>query len=474
MSITNPFSITYGGRQVGGSTGYQLHGPYIIDKSHQELRLVFEVVITAGSFSNLKSRSDTLEDDFSKRLTDGDTLVVNLGGSKWTYTHGRTILKTKASIQKSGDPEKDLPLSRAYTCSIEGELPASDDAGLRDIEVLTDLSSGRQKTVTMRGTYTASSSGDALAVYLSAFDAEAATYLTAIDSSAQSSGAFELVDESYTMDREKSGGTPTPHLCNFTRQYTEILANQSSASLNDAEIRDHRIVFTQMIQHPGDSRDNVNRLRRVIGTYECSIDIDVTTDLKTVYETKVKDHVKELFRTNFDPAVFAFEDQRVTYDETAKRLAAAVQFVYQPSSGGAILEMSQGLAYRENRTIDYTHTHGPDELAAEADLGFADVERVWTRTVIAVGEDTPKQRIGAKAKAGAAGLFTDTIGGVSAPDARDSKIVAAGWNVIQNTSQSVDRWIGDPEGEMIQAVVLTETIVERFNTKPVAGTRTRA
>ena len=33
MTITNPFSITYGTREVGGDTVYRLHGPYVIDKN---------------------------------------------------------------------------------------------------------------------------------------------------------------------------------------------------------------------------------------------------------------------------------------------------------------------------------------------------------------------------------------------------------------------------------------------------------
>jgi hypothetical protein len=162
MAITNPFSITYGSRQVGGSTDYQLHGPYVLDKSFDRLRLVFDVVVVAVSFADLQSKSDTLETDF--RLRD-QSLTIDLDGSTWTFTRGTHILAVTSSIVKSGNPDTDKGYSRAYTITIEAELPADDEQGLRDVEVLVDVDASRRKTVTMRGTYTALSGTDAVAQY---------------------------------------------------------------------------------------------------------------------------------------------------------------------------------------------------------------------------------------------------------------------------------------------------------------------
>jgi hypothetical protein len=87
MAVTNPFSITYGSRSVGGSNGtYQLHGPYVIEKHYDAFRLVFDVIVVGTSHADLKTQSDNLEIDFRKRLTHGQTLVINIGGSTWTYT----------------------------------------------------------------------------------------------------------------------------------------------------------------------------------------------------------------------------------------------------------------------------------------------------------------------------------------------------------------------------------------------------
>ena len=122
MAVTNPFSIKYGSRTVGGATAYQLLGPYVIDKSYDAIRLVFDVFITADTAATIQSLSDDLETDFRTRLTAGDTLVIDTGaGTVWTYTVGQTILKVRASLAKAGNPDTDKGFSRAYTVSIEGE-----------------------------------------------------------------------------------------------------------------------------------------------------------------------------------------------------------------------------------------------------------------------------------------------------------------------------------------------------------------
>jgi len=227
MAIPNKFEISYGDITVGGTTDYQLHGPYVLDKSFDQLRLVFDVIVTAESYADLKTVSEQLEDAFRARLTNGEELVISLDGFKWTYTAGESLLRPRSSIVKSGNPDTDRALSRAYTVTISGELPADAavDNGLRDIELQVELSTSRQQTVTMRGVYTATDSGDAVANYETNADGVASSYLSAIDSQA----TWELVAESYSLDREKDNSGPASHLCTFTRQYVQLLFNQSQS-----------------------------------------------------------------------------------------------------------------------------------------------------------------------------------------------------------------------------------------------------
>lgn len=471
MAVTNPFSITYGTRQVGGSTSYLLHGPYIIDKNHDRIRLVFDVVVAGTSHSNLQSLANDLETDFRKRLTHGQTLVIDLNGSAWTYTHGTNIFNLVSSIAKTGNPESDRGFSRSYTVTIEGDLPADVDAGLRDLEVNTQYTQSRQRVVTMRGTYTGISGTDAQAQYVADFDAEATLYLDAIGPSPV---VWELVDESFSMDRQRDGSNdPFPHLCNFSRQYVELLVDQSSGTRDETNVRDHRVVFTDLSQHPGDSVANIYRLRRVEGSYDCAVDIEQITDLHSVYDNQVRDHVVSLFQTNFNPKVYAVEGERVSYDESSKRLSVSITFIYQKAGGDAIVEVSQSLTYREARTIDYTPVHEADELAAEADVGWATVERVWQRTVVVIGTESPKLRIAEKPLAGDAGLMDQKIAGVLGPDAGSRrKVVREGWNIIQNTSRVSPQMIGDPDDVQIEGATLVEIVVERYHRRP--STRTVA
>jgi hypothetical protein len=471
MAVNNPITITYGSRSIGGTSDtYQIVGPYILDKSYDSIRVVVDVAVVAEDVANLQELCDPLETDFRKRLDDNDTLVIDMNGNSWTYTVGSTLLRARASIAKSGNVDLDRGASRGYTITIEGELPADDaqDVGLRDIEVLVDFESGRQKLVTMRGTYTSTSSGNAKARYDADADTRCTAYLNVVDSDA----VFELVDESFSLDRE-GGATPAPHVINFTRQYVELLANQTQGNLDDTQIKDHRVTFTNLNQYPGDAREDVQRLQRVIGSYDCAVDIDQTTDLASVYKNKVKQHVRQLFQSNFEPAVFGVEEERVSYDETAKRISVSLQFIFQPNGGDDIVEMSESVAFRETRSIDYTPTHTEDELAAFADVGFGVLERIFNRTVVAIGAESPKLRIRETARGdGPIGKFDQTIRGQKAPDSRNtSKIEQYGWNVVSSTSQVTPRVIGDPNGnQFITVTVLTESVTERYNAKP--GDRT--
>jgi len=452
--VTNPFSITYGSVVVGGaSETLLLHGPYIIDKGYSSLRLVFDVVVVATSYATLQTLSESVEAGFIKR---DQNLTISLSGNDWVYVTGVSALNVTSTCQKSGDPQTDRGYSRAYTCVIQGELPASDNDGLRDLQVNVDYASGRQKTVTMRGVYTATAaSTKASARYQADFDAEASTLLTGIDSGA----VWELVDETYDTDRND-------HTAQFTRQYSELLAAQSQAATDDADIRDHRIVFTDLSQHPGDSQENIQRLRRVVGNYDCSIDIDQTTDMQTVFADKVRPHVIALFELNFSPVVFGIEDERVSYDETSKRMSVAVQMLYQKSGGENVVEVAQSVTIRESRQIDYTYVHSRNEFGAYADPGWALKERIFARTSIVIGSETPKERLSGRPKSGEAGLISG-FSGEAGVDSGIGGVNRTGWNTISSTSQVTPRWIGDPaSGQQIEMSILTEQVVERWNEAP--------
>lgn len=453
MAVLNPISITYGSRTVGGSSGlYQLNGPYVFDHSYRTLRLVFDVIVVSSTTDGLASAAKDLEDDF--RLRDRN-LSINMGITTWTFTAGSTYFNPRASISKTGDRETDRGVSRAYTCVIEAELPSDDvGTGLDEVEYSVDYEPGRRQVVSVQGTYTATNGATAFANYQSNAD----TLINSFLASLPGSESYELVDESHRQDRNNAN-------LEFSRQYQQVLSDQSDSAKDDSDIVDHRMIFSELASHPGDSREDIFRLRRVVGAYDCAIDVEQTTDLESVFKNKVRDHVVDLFKSNFNPSVFAVEDFRVSYDESAKRLSVSLQFLYQKDGGDNVVEVSQSLTIREQRTLDYTPVHNASELAFHVDPGWATVERVWSRTAVVIGDELPQRRIGVDPRYDEIGDF-DAMGEhkvQSGKSVRDN-----GWNVVANTSQVTDQYIGDPssEFEQIKAAVITETVVERFHEKP--------
>jgi hypothetical protein len=457
MAVDGNFTISYGATfSAGGSSDtYQLLGPHVVSRDYNKIRLVFEVVVVSTSYAGLKTACETLEDEMRKR---DQNFIINIGGSTFSYTHGTDVWNTYGSATKSGDRETDVGFSRAYTCEVTGDL-ASDgtDGPLLEIEKTVDYDVNRAIVASMSGVYTADSSAAATANYLANADAE----WTSFQATLPGSRTFELVDEQYTADRNDSR-------CQWTRQYHEVLASQTQAALDDTRVKDFRMSFTDLSQHPGDSEESVYRMRRVVGTYDCAMDIGVFTtgDLKGFIEDTVFPHVKALFEQNFQPQVFAVEDHRYSSDRSAQRVSVSVQFVYQKDGGDDVVELTQTMSYREQRNLDQTPIHLDDEFAAEVDPGWSILQRIATRTVVVIGDESPKRRIGRTPDEGLAGPIK--MPGNEPP--AGPRVVQDGWNLVSNTSQTQERWIGDPAETQIKTTVLTETVVEQWNSKP--GTRT--
>jgi hypothetical protein len=462
MALTNPISITWGSRTIGGSSStYQLNGPYVVDKSFGQLRVVAEVIIVSGSVSGLQSASEALEDDFRKRDQD---LKITMSGGIWDYKSGDTLLNTTSSITKSGNQDYDRGYSRAYTVVIEGTLPADDEDGLSVLEVTFDYEPSRRRTVAMRGVYTAIDNTPAEQTYLDDFDSRADAILAA----ATPAGTFELVDETHSRDRNDAE-------CSFTRSYVEILFSQGT-TLDEASIVDHRVTFSNQYTYPGEGEENIYRLRRTSCVFEAYLDIREETDLQSVWESTIKDFLVSQFVSSYQPQVFAVEDVRTTFDETAKRMNVSLQFVYQPDGGEEVVESQISVAYRETRNLDLTPVHGQGEYSYIADAGWAIRDRVWSRTVTVVGSQAPRTRIGPPPSGGGsgsgiAGDFPE-VAGIPSPDSRHAggQIENNGWVIVSNTSSTETEWHGDPDlGNTFELTTLSEVVVERFFERPTVS-----
>ena len=458
MSVTNPITITYAGLTAGGASGtYQLLGPYVIERTYRSLRCVFDVIVVASSMATLQSSSNTLETEMRKRDED---LTIDLDGSSWDFVADTDYYNPVGSCSKSGDSETDRGFSRSYTCVVEAELASDIPAtGLLEIRYAVNYDVSKRRMVSIEGSYTPAGGSDAIASYESNGDTVCNAFLTALSPS----GTFELVEEDHDEDRLTANA-------NFSRQYLEVIFNQTKTTLDDTDIVDHTVIFTDLSQHPADSRESIHRLRRVVGAYQCGLDIRESTDLYALFDDKVKAYVVSIFEDNYNPQVFAIEDRKIAYDETTKRLSVSLQFLYQTTDGENVVEITQSVAYREARTIDYTPTHEADELSLYADVGWATVERVWTRTAVVLGDEIPQRRIGKVASYSEVGEF-DNIGSIRF--AAGKGVSQDGWNIMSNNSQVSEQWIGDPsDGQtQIKLSTITETVVERLHHKPGVSTR---
>ncbi len=291
-------------------------------------------------------------------------------------------------------------------------------------------------------------------MYLNNFDSVANGILSTVGSGV----TWELVEEDYTFDR-------TDSKCQFMRQYVELIYDQSDGQLDDNRVRNHRVVFTNLSAHPGDSEKGTYRLQRVTAVYEAHADIEVGDDLQTLAEDLIKPYVLSQFQAEFEPKVFGIEESSIQYDETAKRVGGLFQFRFQSPRGGDIVEVSYSQTEREARVIDYTHIHGGGEFDAYADPGFAVWENALVRTVITIGSVAARTRLTNTEPGGTAG---------SVPGRRSTnEVKQEGWNLISATSESTPQYIGDPDEDQIEITILTEQIVERYNVAPKEGVTTR-
>ncbi|MCA9327848.1 hypothetical protein KDA14_04940, partial [Candidatus Saccharibacteria bacterium] len=359
----------------GDSQQYVINGPHSLQKSFTSFSVGFEVVVIADDPDTLKTLSDALELDMRKRDQD---LVFTLNGVSSTYTFGTTALNTTASIAKRGDPNFDKGASRIYTCSIECELPASDQNGLRDLSVETSYSASNQRTVTMTGTYTVHGSNAALAAYKADFPVEATTILTALDPTA----SFEQISESHTQDR-------VDHTCTFRRVYVELLADQSTGLRDSPFIADHKLTFSDIGSYPGDSLANTIKLRRVHATFSASI-------VKGFGMYTVKDSIisfiTEAFRGHFNPSTFGVEEDRYNFDDTTNQFSANITYVYSTANGLSTVEVSSTTITEETFHHDFTPTHSGNEFSFNVDKGWTIKTR--TNTDIVMSLEAPDKKEG--------------------------------------------------------------------------------
>lgn len=246
MPVTRELKIVYGTITVGAGTARQITEYYRHEEEFERGYFEFEFITTAATASAWETEINVLRDEFRKPRLD---LVVTLGSTDFlTRKHSdNTALDTAPRILKDGDPA-DTGRSRHFRVRIDYGLPADNVSAdfRRYADTIVNFLPSRQKIITYRGVYTAESGGDttaALAQYREKINAAFLAVQTTVDAAA----TFETIGEPEVTFNE------TNKVCEFEIVAKQVLENQRSGTLDDADIVDPILTIDRERWEPGDS-----------------------------------------------------------------------------------------------------------------------------------------------------------------------------------------------------------------------------
>lgn len=284
MSITRTLAITYGAVTIGSGGNYHL-GDIEIQKDRRSLTVDFTAIITEGSESALYTRISELEAEFRKRDQD---LVLDRGTTSETYS----VSDNSGLNIEPGCKELDsefVGLSREFQCSVSLALPedgnsVAGELGLRNHSVSVTKQDTNRREIKIDGVYTALSGNGAKAQY----DAQIETLSDTIKDSVDLNAEWELIEDTTEKDREDK-------FCTFVRVFIENLAKQSVAQSDVPELKNVQLAASVLDNAPGDYDQTVAGTRplTVAVSYTASVDKEVTTDLKTLFVTKIQPRMIE-------------------------------------------------------------------------------------------------------------------------------------------------------------------------------------
>ncbi len=279
-------AITYAGLKVGAGTVYHLHGVMTIARSYQALLVRFLVICHDPDEALFIAQATALEDAY--RTVNGD-LKIEVGGSTpYDLTHdGNTGMLGAPLIQKPGS-SLDSNNTRLYSCAVTVQLPA-DEAGKagRQVSRVVYSSDGAEIVrVSLSAAYTALGASGALAQAKSDFP----SYVAA--KQLIEGGTWDEEDRiSYAVDGDDK-------ICQASASYVQVIANQSSGTLNDSTLQGVRISIVARTPTSGrDPKSGARDLQTVTVRFGCRVRRSASTDLKSVFESKVRPRMIELAKS---------------------------------------------------------------------------------------------------------------------------------------------------------------------------------
>ena len=459
-------TISYGGFSVGGSTARQLDGenPIRINEGYEDGYVEFDFVTTATTEALFAAEVAAVEAAFRDprndlTITQGSETILSRKHST------NTALDTNPTITKAGDVA-DTGRSRHYTVRIEYGLPA-DNVGTnsrRWSNVNISYDASRIRTVTITGTYTATSGGsDALATYL----AQINTYFTTVTAGIDASATWEIIEEP-TVERND-----TDKIVQFTIVGRELIFNQAEGVLDDSAIVNPSLSIERMREEPGDSEgggfsfgespeaarivsasNTDNSKRRPITlsvTYSCQIDATATKALESKWKSTIRPFLINQARrslSGYPSVAVCLIEEKPVFDYYGNAISATMVLMSynQDIQFEKVIKVTDNTSFNKQLTplttgnpLDYYEFPGPVVRTRTCEIEF---KKILEGTV----DGDVDQLV--------AGIDSEINGSLSTEN----------WVKVTNSPQVEDRYIGlDGANKKRMKVVRAVYVAQRRN-----------
>ena len=482
-AVTRIPSFFYDTFEVGGSTAYHLTGvPRFEIEGGSVCRgmMAYQVVVQEATDAAFKTACAALETAYRKRnvrvrlVMTGATTETN---PDWDPA-AASGFNSVAIATVVGTPGGDTRYSRVYDVVIRVELPTPDSSGLLDVNVGVSWDASVIRTVAIRGVYRADPGPPvrgATDQFTNQIEAVCTSILTTL------TGNYERIGQ--TTDRDRVDKNIA-----FTRTYLELVANQSTATLDVPAIVKHTIAVERLWPQPGDSGAGVKRLEEFSVKFSCNVDKTVTTDIDGLWTGTILPYLKAVFVAHASPKQYGIVAQQYSMAPQQSVLQAELRILaaINPTD---VIESAITSRLLEHAGLEYTGALTGGIFDAWVDQGVGQRLRFTRRVQRVLGSLSPKSRIGgggtfegvsfgnggvgteSPASGGAPGNDEGSGGSINAglQPSGGSSAKKSGWNLIDNDSRVTNRTIGQPGGPQMAGCDLEEDIVERWNDEPPSG-----
>ena len=464
--VSRDLQITYGSYVVGGTTDRHLDGVMSVRENLGQFTVTFDVWLQRDAGADWATEKAAFEAEFRKR--DQRVLIENVADSTTmkdynpsTASGANTGQNIFAEWEKPGTEKKDTAHSTLYRVTITGDLPADQESGQRDLEVVVDWTSSNRRTITISGEYSALDDKTATEQY----EDQIAAVMSSITSGVDAAATWEYTSRNTTRDRNDKS-------LRFRWVWKERLANQAAGTLDHASIRDSFLSWHRASDSPGDSSADIRRLDRITALYTCGVDKDVTTDLQALYSDVILPYIEEELQAEWSPSNFGREVENRDLNEDENTITAAVTFLCAIDATDVV---SSSIRSRiiEAGGIHYSPAWSGGIYDKYADQGHATRQRQAMRVAEVLGVVKPKQRIGegggsffgaafvnVDADGSPTGTAQGTGGNGGLQPSGGNDIQAEGWNLVANDSETERLETGIGEDKIVRTILIERTVEE--------------